>query len=116
MVNAEDILNQKFLLSLEENSSKQDLLANINYVNRTLAGLIQNLYDDHWIISPMDIEESEKKMKQELLFLDPLVDLFEKIDEGVEFVEAASTPTPGGKVVNIAYLKILRIRGMEKAF
>ena len=30
----------------------------------TLAVFIQHLYDDHGTISPMDIEESEQKMKQ----------------------------------------------------
>ena len=44
-----------------------------------------------------------------------MVDLFEKIEEGVEFSEAANTPIPGDKVVNIAYLLILRTLGMEKA-
>ena len=33
----------------------------------------------------------------------------------MEFVEAANTPIPGGKVVNIAYLLIIRTGGMEKA-
>ena len=33
----------------------------------------------------------------------------------MELAEAANTPIPGGKVVNIAYLLILRIGGMEKA-
>ena len=64
----------------------------------------------------MEIEESEQKMKQEWSLLDPMVDLFEKIEEGVEFSEAANTPTSGGKVVNIAYLLILRTVGMEKAY
>ena len=63
----------------------------------------------------MDIEESEQKMKQEWSLLDPIVDLFEKIKEVVEFIEAANTPIPGGKVVNIAYLLILRTGGMEKS-
>ena len=62
----------------------------------------------------MDTEESDQKTKQEGLLLDPMVDLFEKIEEGVEFTEAANTPIPGGKVVNIAYLLILRTGGMEK--
>ena len=44
-----------------------------------------------------------------------MVDLFEKNVEGVEFAEAANTQIPGGKVVNIAYLLILRTGGMEKA-
>ena len=43
------------------------------------------------------------------------MDLFEQIEEGMEFVEAANTPISGGKVVNIAYLLILRTGGMEKA-
>ena len=54
-------------------------------------------------------------MKQEWSLLDPIMDLFEKIEEVVEFAEAANTPIPGGKVVNIAYLLILRTGGMEKA-
>ena len=35
-----------------------------NYVNRTLAELIQHLYDDHGTISTMAIEESEQKIKK----------------------------------------------------
>ena len=63
----------------------------------------------------MDIEESEQKMKQEWSLLDSIVDLFEQVEEGVEFAEAANTPIQGGKVANIAYLLILRTGGMEKA-
>ena len=55
--------------------------AYINYANCTLAGLIQHLYDDHGTISPMDIEESEQKMNQEWSLLDPMVDIFEQIEE-----------------------------------
>ena len=33
----------------------------------------------------------------------------------MEFAEAANTPIPGGKVVNIAYLLILRTGGIEKS-
>ena len=44
-----------------------------------------------------------------------MVELFEQIEEGVEFKEAANTPIPGGKVVNIDYLLILRTGGMEKS-
>ena len=50
----------------------------------------------------MDIDESEQKMKQEWSLLDPMMDLFEKIEQGVECIEAANTPIPGGKLVNIA--------------
>ena len=60
----------------------------------------------------MDIDKSEQKMKQEWSLLDPMVDIFEQIEEGVKFVEPANTPIPGGKVVNIAYLLILRTGGM----
>ena len=64
MVNAEDILKQQLLGSLEENYFKGQRQAYINYANHTLAVLIQHLYDDHGTISPMDIEESEQKIKQ----------------------------------------------------
>ena len=63
MVNVEDILKQQLLGSLEE-KYKGQLQAYINYATRTLVVLIHHLYDDHGTISPMDIEESEKKMKQ----------------------------------------------------
>ena len=115
MVNVEDILKQQLLGSLEEKYFKRQRQAYINYANRTLTGIIQHLYDDHGTISPMDIEKNEQKMKQEWLLLDPMVDLFEKIEEGVEIIEAAKTPIPGGKVINIAYLIILRTGGIEKS-
>ena len=43
-----------------------------------------------------------------------MVDLFEKIEEGVDFAKASNTPIRVGKVVNISYLLILRTGGMEK--
>ena len=64
MVNAEDILKQQILGSLEEKYFKGKRQAYINYANLTLVILIQHLYDDHGTISPVDIEESEQKMKQ----------------------------------------------------
>ena len=42
-------------------------------------------------------------------------ELFEQIEEVVELTEAANTQILGGKVVNIAYLLILRTGGIEKA-
>ena len=62
MVNAEDILKQKLLGSLDEKYFKGQRQAYINYANRTLAVLIQNLYDNHGTISPMEIEGSEQKI------------------------------------------------------
>ena len=50
----------------------------------------------------MDIEESEQKMKQEWLLLYLMVELLEKIEEGVEFAEADNNPIAGVKLVNIA--------------
>ena len=44
-----------------------------------------------------------------------MFDLFEQIKEGMEFAEAANTPIPGGKVVNTAYLLILRTGRKERA-
>ena len=44
-----------------------------------------------------------------------MMELFEQIEEGVEFTEGAKTPIPGGKVFNISYLLILMTVGMEKA-
>ena len=78
MANAEDILKHQLLGSLDEKYFKGQHRDYINYTKHTLIGLIQNLYDDHDTISPMDIEESEQKTKQEWLLLDPMVDLFEK--------------------------------------
>ena len=55
-------------------------------------------------------------MKQEWYLLDPMVDLFEKIEEGVEFAEAENTPfLGGGGVVSITYLLILRTGSKGKA-
>ena len=50
MLNAEDILKQKLLGSLYEKYFKVQRQAYINYANRTLVVLIQNLYDDHGTI------------------------------------------------------------------
>ena len=107
MVNAEDILKQQLLGSLEEKYLKGQRQAYINYTNCTLAVLIQHLYDYHGTISPMDIEESEHKMNKKLSLLDPIVDLFEQIEEALEFVEAVNIPILGGKLVNIDYLPII---------
>ena len=59
------------------------------------------MYGDHGKILPMEIGESVQKMKQEwsILYLDSMVDLFEKIEEGVEFAEAKITPNTRGKSI-----------------
>ena len=62
MVNAEDILKQKLLESLDEKYFKGQRQAYINYSKLTLAGIFQHIYYDHGKISPMDIEESAQKM------------------------------------------------------
>ena len=79
MENAEDILKQQLLGSLEEKYFKGKRQSYINYANRTLVVLIQHLYDEHGTILPMDIEDSEHKTKQEWLLLDPMVNFFEKL-------------------------------------
>ena len=94
MANAEDILKQQLLESLDDKDFKGQNQSYINYSNRTLAGIIQHLYDDHGTISTMYTEESEQKMKQLCSLLDTIVDIFEKIEEGVDFAEAANTPIP----------------------
>ena len=80
MVNAEDILKQQLLGSLEEKYFKGQRQDWINYANLTLTVFKHHLYDDHGTISPMEIEESEQKMKQEWSLLDAIVDLFEHIE------------------------------------
>ena len=45
-----------------------------------------------------------------------MVELFEQIEERVKSIEAAKTPIPGEKLVNIDYLLILRTGGMEKSY
>ena len=59
------------------------------------------MYGDHGKILPMEIGESVQKMNQEwsILYLDSMVDLFEKIEEGVEFSEAKITPNTRGKSI-----------------
>ena len=76
MINAEDILKQKLLESLDEKYFKRQRHSYINYSSRTPMGIIQHIYNDRGTIAPMDIEESEKKMKQEWLLLDPIADIF----------------------------------------
>ena len=44
------------------------------------------------------------------------MDLFKKMEEGVEFSESEKTPILRGKPVNIAYLLILRTGGMQKSY
>ena len=45
-----------------------------------------------------------------------MVYLFEQIEEVMEFAEAASTPIPRGRVINIDYLVILRTGVIEKSY
>ena len=44
-----------------------------------------------------------------------MVEVFEQIEEGVEFSESSNTPIPVGGVVNIVYLMILRTGDTEKS-
>ena len=55
-------------------------------------------------------------MKKERSLLDPMVDRFKQIQERVEFAVVANTPISGRKVVNIAYLLMMRTGGKKKAY
>ena len=55
MVNAKDIMKQQLLESLDEKYFKGQCQVNINYANRTLAGIIHHFYDDNGTIPPTDI-------------------------------------------------------------
>ena len=76
MVNVEDILKHQLIYYLDGKYFKDQRQAYITYYNCTLAGLIQHIYDDHGTISPMNIKESEQKMKTLWSLLDTIVDLF----------------------------------------
>ena len=56
MVNAVDILKHKLVGSLEEKYFKGKFQSYINYPNCTLTGLVHNIYGDHEIISPIDMD------------------------------------------------------------
>ena len=55
MVNAENILKQRLTDSLDKKYFKGKRQVYINYANRTLEGIIHQLYDDNGKISPMDM-------------------------------------------------------------
>ena len=115
MLNTEDIQKLKLLDSLDKKYFKKQRQSYIKYFNRALSGLVHKLYVYHGTISPMYIEESEQKMKQEWSLLDPMVDIFEQIEKWVKFVEASNTTIPGGGVASIAYPLIFNTVGMENA-
>ena len=61
-----------------------------------------------WILNKV------KKIKQEWSLPEPMVELFEKIEEGVDLYESTNTPTSWRRVVNISYLLIHITGGTEK--
>ena len=56
IMNAEDILKQKILESMDEKYFKGQQQLYINYAKLTLEGIIQHMYADHGTILPMEIE------------------------------------------------------------
>ena len=82
---------------LHEKYFKWQQQSYINYFNRTLLGLIQYLYDDHGTISPMYIEESEQKMKQEWTLLDTIVDVYGKLKKEWSLQKPLTSQSQEGK-------------------
>ena len=80
----------------------------MGYVRVSTNTMLQHLYDSYGVITAVDIEDNDTKMRADYDPSQPIEVLFHQIETAVEFSEAGNRPYDQKQVVSRAYLLILK--------
>ena len=77
------------------------------YTAVTVLQLLTHLYDNYGQITPMDLDDNERRMKQKYDPNQPIDILFKQIELAVEFAITGNAPFTATQIVNTAFLLLL---------
>ena len=78
------------------------------YSAHTALQLIQHLYTNYGVITQLDLNENENRMKAPYDPAQPIEVLFDQIETAMEYADSAGTPYTDTQTVTTAYLLIFR--------
>ena len=78
------------------------------YVGVTTQQMLDHLYDNYGIITAVDIEDNDTRMREPYNPTFPIETLFHQIELAVEYATAGKRPYQEDQVVSRAYLLVLR--------
>ena len=78
------------------------------YAGSTALQLIQYLYTNYGVITQLDLNENETKMKSPYDPAQPIEVLYDQIESAVEYADSAGAPFTDTQIVTTAYLLIFR--------
>jgi hypothetical protein len=79
-----------------------------SYNNVSAMRILTHLYTTYGVITPIDIEDNDAKMRAPFDPTQPIELLFDQIETAVEFADAGNRPYNPDQVVSRAYLLILQ--------
>jgi len=80
----------------------------VGFQNSTLLQMLQHLYTNYGIITPTDLEDNDVQMRENFDANKPIEELFEQIEEAVEYADAANAPYNETHIVSRAILLVFK--------
>ena len=81
------------------------------YNTTTLIEMIKYLYNNYGIISPEELEENDRRMREAYDPTKPIENLFEQMEEAVEYADAGGAAYNDKQILSRVYL-LVRNTGM----
>ena len=78
------------------------------YVGVTTQQLLDHLYENYGVITAVDIEDNDTRMRESYNPTFPIETLFHQIELAVEYATAVKRPYQTAQVVSRAYLLVLQ--------
>ena len=100
-------LKQLLLKAFDEMYFKGIRDRHVGYNNVTLLQMIQHLYTNYGVITPSDLADNDARMRETFDATKPVEELFQQIEDAVEYAEAAEAPYNDTQIVSRAYLLLL---------
>ena len=103
------MLQQQLLSVFDEEYLRGLSNLHMRYVGMSTNTMLQQLYDNYYVITAVDIEDNDTTMRADYDPSHPIEVLFHQIETVVEFSEAENHPYDPKQVVSRVYLLILNL-------
>ena len=75
----------------------------MGFANVTTKQMLRHLYDNYGVIRPNELAENDMRMKETFDATMPIENLYEQIENAVEFAEAGNAPYTNAQIIATAY-------------
>jgi len=107
-ISTEQALKQTLLAAFEDVYFKGLCNRHVGYQNASFLQMIQHLYTNYGIITPTDLDDNDIRMREPYDASKPIEELFDQIEDAVEYADAANAPYNDTQIVSRAYLLVYK--------